>query len=295
MLSSNKKIRLATHAGSWYVDDGKKLSLQLQQWIDKVKINNNNFIKAIISPHAGYSYSGQTAAYSFKNLDKTKIKKIFVLGPSHQAYLNKCALSCMDEYETPLGNISIDKEINKELYNTKLFDWMKQKVDEEEHSIEMQLPYIMKMMEGVSFTLIPILVGNLSEESEEQYGKIFTKYLEDPTTFFVISSDFCHWGKRFDYYYYEKELGPIYKFIEILDKRGIEAIESSDPNQFYSYQKKYQNTICGRHPIGILLQTIQFSKLKFEIKFIYYTQSNQCSCQKDSSVSYASGIISQLS
>ena len=74
---------------------------------------------------------------------------------------------------------------------------MTQSVDEEEHSIEMQLPYVAKVMEGSrdSFTIVPILVGSLKESNEIEYGKLLSKYLADPSTLFVISSDFCHWGR----------------------------------------------------------------------------------------------------
>ena len=74
---------------------------------------------------------------------------------------------------------------------------MSQTVDEEEHSIEMHLPYVAKVMETRrgQYTVVPILVGALSEEKEIFYGKLLSKYLADPDNLFVISSDFCHWGE----------------------------------------------------------------------------------------------------
>ena len=109
-------------------------------------------------------------------------------------------------------------------------------------------------MGRISYTVVPILVGSLSKEMEEKYGKLLSKYVEDPDNFFVISSDFCHWGKRFDYTYYDSNEGPIYKSIEVLDRKGMDTIEKKNPEDFYAYQKKYKNTICGRHPIGAMLQ-----------------------------------------
>ncbi len=101
---------------------------------------------------------------------------------------------------------------------------------------------------------MPVLVGSLSKDAEAQYGTLFSKYFDDPANFFVISSDFCHWGKRFSFTYYEPNDGPIYKSIENLDRQGMDAIEAQDLDRWYTYLKKYKNTICGRHPIGILLQ-----------------------------------------
>lgn len=82
--------------------------------------------------------------------------------------------------------------------STGQFEEMNPTVDEEEHSIEMHLPYVAKVMEARSgqYTIVPILVGALSEEKEVFYGKLLSKYLADPDNLFVISSDFCHWGKN---------------------------------------------------------------------------------------------------
>jgi AmmeMemoRadiSam system protein B len=162
----------------------------------------------------------------------------------------------MDTYATPLGDIKLDKEVITELYNTGSFEWMEKSVDEDEHSIEMQLPYIANRMQGATYTLVPVLVGGLSKDSEKHFGSLFSKYLADESNFFVISSDFCHWGKRFSYTYYDIDAGPIYKSIENLDREGMQIIESQQVEEWYNYLKSYKNTICGRHPIGVFLNVI---------------------------------------
>ena len=73
-------------------------------------------------------------------------KRIFLLGPSHHFYLTQCALSQCDEYETPLGNLRIDEETVSQLQQTGKFDRMSLGVDEDEHSLEMHLPYIYKLL-----------------------------------------------------------------------------------------------------------------------------------------------------
>ena len=91
--------------------------------------------------------------------------------------------------------------------------------DEAEHSIEMHLPYIAKMMapKRDQFTVVPVLVGSISADKEAKYGQIFAKYLADPTNLFIISSDFCHWGDRFHYTYYDQTKGEIHQSIKALD------------------------------------------------------------------------------
>jgi len=69
-----------------------------------------------------------------------------------------------------------------------------------------------------SFTIVPVLVGSLTPEKEAIYGRIFSRYLADPQNLFVISSDFCHWGHRFRYTYYDRSWGEIYQSIQTLDR-----------------------------------------------------------------------------
>ncbi|XP_052042257.1 protein MEMO1 isoform X2 [Apodemus sylvaticus] len=144
------------------------------------------------------------------------------------------------------------------------------------------------------FTIIPVLVGALSESKEQEFGKLFSKYLADPSNLFVVSSDFCHWGQRFRYSYYDESQGEIYRSIEHLDKMGMSIIEQLDPVSFSNYLKKYHNTICGRHPIGVLLNAItelQKSGVNMSFSFLNYAQSSQCRSWQDSSVSYAAGAL----
>lgn len=75
-------------------------------------------------------------------------KRVFILGPSHHVRLRGCALTICDKYETPLYNLKVDKQINADLEKTGKFSWMEIQTDEDEHSIEMHLPYVAKVMEG---------------------------------------------------------------------------------------------------------------------------------------------------
>lgn len=88
-------------------------------------------------------------------------------------------------------------ETTEKLKSTGKFQEMSIKMDEEEHSLEMHLPYIAKVMESRQglYSLVPILVGQLSSKKEEEYGVMFSEYLADSSNLFIISSDFCHWGR----------------------------------------------------------------------------------------------------
>ncbi|GFN82848.1 protein memo1-like [Plakobranchus ocellatus] len=293
-MSRNGRIRRASHAGSWYTDSRSTLNAQLEGWLLKAT-ESLKPAKAIIAPHAGYSFCGACGAYAYRQVDPNQVKRIFILGPSHHVRMANCALTGTDTYETPLYNLPIDKEVCEELHSTGAFDTMSLSTDEAEHSIEMHLPYIAKVMESRrgQFTIVPVLVGSLSTHNEAKYGQILSQYLKDPDNLFVISSDFCHWGKRFGYTHYDKSRGKIWQSIENLDKMGMNIIEKMDPPAFSEYLKAFQNTICGRHPISVLLNAIDYLRsasngIHMELRFLKYAQSSQCETSNDSSVSYAS-------
>jgi len=298
-------VRRARKAGSWYEESPRVLDQQLTNWLSKAGQPQFSPAKAIISPHAGYQYCGSCAAHAYKELD-SRVSKIFILGPSHYVRLSGIVLSPATIYETPLGNLNIDHEIYQQLYATNLFEEMTLSADEEEHSIELQLPFIFKAMSNRTepYTIVPMMVGSLKSDREAEYGKILSKYLADPEIAFVISSDFCHWGQRFSYQFYDRSWGKIYQSIERLDKLGMKAIKDLKTDSFRSYIKTYGNTICGRHPIGVLLAAVEHlhqqrsqdpSKPQYRIKFLNYSQSSKCQHMQDSSVSYTAASLKESS
>ncbi|XP_067000842.1 protein MEMO1 [Anabrus simplex] len=291
-------VRRASHAGSWYSDSPKELKEQLDTWLNTADLCHGP-ARAIIAPHAGYQYCGPCSGFAYRQVSPVVVRRIFILGPSHHVRLGGCALSTASKYRTPLYDLKIDSQVYRELEASGQFEWMNLTVDEDEHSIEMHLPYIAKAMEDYkdSFTIVPVLVGSLTSEKEAMYGRIFSRYLADPQNLFVISSDFCHWGHRFRYTYYDRSWGEIYQSIQTLDRTGMDIIETLNPVAFTEYLKKFGNTICGRHPIGVLLQAVHSLKKsptnghKMSMKFLKYAQSSQCCNMSDSSVSYAAAAL----
>jgi len=289
-------FRKASHAGSWYTDSAKELNRQLDGWLSAANASHGP-ARAIIAPHAGYRYCGSCAGYAYRQIDPSSVKRVFILGPSHHVRLSGCAISSVSKYCTPLYDLTLDTQVYEELQSTGCFEWMNLETDEDEHSIEMHLPYIAKVFENHrDFTIVPILVGSLSPEREAHYGRLLSKYLSDPDNFFVVSSDFCHWGQRFRYTHYDKSCGEIYQSIQRLDQQGMSIIEMLDTAGFTDYLRKYGNTICGRHPIGVLLNMVDHVRKtsngkKISLKFVNYAQSSQCRSFSDSSVSYASASL----
>ncbi|OAE35015.1 hypothetical protein AXG93_1864s1430 [Marchantia polymorpha subsp. ruderalis] len=283
LLLERTMARNASHAGTWYTENARELGDELDRWLRAAGSAKRSNARAVIAP-----------------------SRVFLLGPSHHHFTRKCALSTTSVYKTPLGDLPIDLEdvaflekkpvplylesVYQELKATGRFEDMEISVDEAEHSMEMHLPYIAKVFQGCSVKVVPILVGALQPDSEAAYGRLLAKYIDDPSNFFSVSSDFCHWGSRFNYTYYEKKHGPIYKSIEALDQNGMSIIETGDPRAFRDYMQEYDNTICGQHPIGVFLNMLEHCNTRLQIKFLQYEQSSHCKSMRDSSVSYASAV-----
>lgn len=318
MFRREQSVRSATHAGSWYADDPKILSKQLNGWLEAARLMDiapsSGRLSAIVVPHAGYSYSGATAAYAFSQMCQLKPKRLFVLGPSHRGYLETCALPfCTVEWETPFGSLPIDQEVLMELKactdKEAPLETIHRNWERDEHSLEMQLPYAYhcllncrtEALDDYRPSLIPITVGVLDERREKAYGRLLAPYLADPQNFFIISSDFCHWGERFNYFHLpnapseEDSPLPIHEAIAKLDHEAMRLISARNADGFRAYLKQTGNTICGRHPISVLLRALEHlhdsNQVSSTLRFAHYAQSNRAKSFRDSSVSYAAGLV----
>lgn len=350
--------RHAYHAGSWYDNEKDTLNQTLQKYLDNAESdlkskrnndsneNNNDLtittsssssssFRAVIVPHAGYRFSGPTAAYSYytlqqallkANKERNKIRHILVLHPAHHIYLNGCAVSGASYLETPLGNLHVDNELRNEILNLSSkhddFQIMKQHEDEEEHSGEMQYPYLAKILFSQENhnqqtnnnipSVLPIMCGALSNEQEQYYGQLLAPIIARSDVICVISSDFCHWGSRFRYQPTPSKKNsnnnntnniPIHEYIQQLDQQGMDLITMQEPGAFATYLKQTKNTICGRHAISVYLHAIHYLQThhqgqngfsnnpKYQIEFIKYAQSSAVQHMTDSSVSYASAVV----
>ncbi|KAJ5888278.1 UPF0103-domain-containing protein [Penicillium taxi] len=361
--------REALHAGSWYSDSPQTLTGELDDWLAQVPEVMDHVsslpvpgARVVIAPHAGYAYSGPCAAYAYKALDLSKTKRIFILGPSHHHSLSTLALPEVTSYYTPLSDdpLPLDTELISKLRTAQAtkpngsnisFTTMKKSVDEEEHSIEMHLPFIHRLLQlqypntptSQYPKLVPIMVGSTSSATEKAFGALLAPYVADPSNAFVISSDFCHWGLRFRYTYYVPQApkpGPelplssdvlpqpsidplhvaesinvvsaghslnrrdrisskepaIHESISAFDIATMTAIASGSAKTFLDTIERTGNTVCGRHPIGVIMAAIEVVTAnrpegeQGQFHFLRYERSSDIVDVMDSSVSYVSAF-----
>lgn len=154
------------------------------------------------------------------------------------------------------------------------------------------------------------MVGNTDAAAEAHYGALLAPYLSDLSNIFVISSDFCHWGSRFRYTYYQPADSsaatqlrsssriprdyPIHESIAAVDRESMDAVESGSHKRFLSQLRETGNTVCGRHPIGLFMAAVEkaegLGEGQGKFKFLIYERSSLVEGVKDSSVSYCSAF-----
>lgn len=213
---------------------------------------------------------------------------------------NQCGLSRFCGVETPLGSIAIDTETAKQLSLTdpNIFKFLSIDEDIKEHSLEMQFPFLYKIFGNNNIKLLPIQIGHFTDESKRKdAAKILSSSIpflnQGSDVIFVISSDFCHYGTRFDYKpKFENLENSINENISVMDKEGFETLNSKDPVKcFMSYLDETGNTICGREPILLFLEILNRNRIDGEWTLIDYGQSNFLTSFNDHSVSYLSAAF----
>lgn len=248
-------------AGSWYEADSKKLRAQIESFLSTARSTllnkpiepgyKHNFepstpVLAIVSPHAGYMFSGSTAAFAFEQAKTQKPKRIFLLGPSHYVGFEGAVLPTESIFATPLGDLAVDKDVVEELADFPLFQKSSQ-VHQREHSLEMQLPFIRATFGDVK--IVPIIVGALPDEMDVQLmGQILLRYLRQDDLI-VVSSDFTHYGPRYDYEPFSTDWR---ENVHKLDSEAFEHLSKHDLHGFVEFKERTGDTICGFYPCAVL-------------------------------------------
>ncbi|HPJ38869.1 MAG TPA: AmmeMemoRadiSam system protein B, partial [Spirochaetota bacterium] len=146
-------------AGSFYPSSPQRLSDEIDGYLRDVEDRSlDGELVALVSPHAGYIYSGPVAAYSYKQLSGSGVELAVVIAPSHRARFDGASLIPSGVYETPLGKVPIDDSIGTLLADERHFTFIKE-VHQAEHSLEVQVPFLQKVLGD--FSIVPIIVGTI--------------------------------------------------------------------------------------------------------------------------------------
>jgi MEMO1 family protein len=286
----SSQIIKKTHLNSdWYPQEKNQLSKELDFYLNKAKkdfkvVANPNNIKILIAPHASLYYSGLCAATAYQTLlsnnkKNEKIKNIIILSPSHTKFFNGIALPNFDEYQTPLGNLSINKVKLNKLKEKNLFK-IDKNIFNKEHSIEIQFPFLQKTIQD--FKIIPLIIGQINETNINLITKSIEKII-DKNTLIVISSDFIHYGKDYNYTPFERD---VLDFIRFVDSAALEAIGKQSYKMFNKTLKNSGATICGQNCIKIALKLLEnkiFGNVESRLT-CYYTSAQLTQARKNNNI-----------
>ncbi len=284
--SEGQNVREPAVAGRFYPDAETELSKKINKYLDKALIESlPGKPVAIISPHAGYQYSGAVAAYGYKAIKNHGYKRVIVLAPSHYSRYRGASILDVEAYKTPLGLVKLNQGICNNLTNNPPFFGTFKNAHKREHSLETQLPFLQTVL-GNDFELIPVLISRLNNE-EFDFIADKLRPLIDEDTLIVVSSDFTHYGYGYDYVPFRKD---VEANLRKLDYGAFERILALDFNGFFQYKRATGITTCGFMPIALLMKLLPSDA---QGKILQYDTSGNILGNFDSSVSYASIVFTR--
>ncbi len=254
-------------AGQFYPADKSVLGKTLTDLFAKAEPKKANNTLAIITPHAGYVFSGTIAASAFNQIDTGKsYQNVFIIASSHREYFKGASIYSVGNCETPLGEVKVNLDLAKKLISeNKIFSYVPE-AHSAEHSIEVQLPFLQYILKK-DFLIIPIVIGTQSDEDCKLIAKALSPFFNEENLF-VISSDFSHY--------------PRYDEANYLDKNTADAILLNNPDQFINVINSSANEkvaglatrACGWTSVLTLLH-LTGGKPEYKYEQIAYSNSGE--------------------
>ncbi len=249
-LIAQERIRKPAVAGYFYPKDRKELTKTVDDFISNVKQEQiAGKILGIMSPHAGYVFSGQVAAYSYRHIKDTQYDTVILLGPSHRVYLKGASVGNWDAYATPLGKVKVNKEIVTSLLSIgEPFHFVEQ-AHIVEHSVETQIPFLQRVLK--KFDIVPIVMGPPSLTYCKKISEALGEIVKKRNVLFVASSDMSHY--------------PDYINANNVDRNTLSLIRKCDPNLVFTSEKKaleegipnLSTTLCGLSSVVTVMMTVK--------------------------------------
>lgn len=239
----------STIAGSWYPGEPARLNAMIDSFLMSRPAPDKP-CNVLVVPHAGYPYSGPTAGYAYAALDRKAIRRVILLAPSHRYAIRDLAIMPIsDAVSTPLGTIPLDTAMRDALLRSPQFR-ADDGVHRLEHSTQIQYPFLQHCLG--EFKLLPIIVGNLSGAAADALARALKPFLADDVLL-LVSSDFIHYGKDFDYEPFPEDTEAKTRKLNL---DAADAVCRRDAAAFERIVNESGATICGREPIRAALRML---------------------------------------
>ena len=237
-----KHVRKPAVAGYFYPSDPNKLKKEVETLLALAEPSGSySNIFGIVSPHAGYIYSGRTAAYGFKLLKESSIKTVVIISPSHREYFPGVSVYNGDSYETPLGVVDLNLEMTEKLTSSSRIIFRGLEGHREEHAVEVQIPFLQTVLKD--FTIVPVVMGDQGDMFVYELADKLAETIDDETLI-VSSSDLSH--------YYSSEAAD--KLDSVIEKHILEF-------DFDGLQENLKNRNCEACGGGTIVSMMKTASL----------------------------------
>lgn len=277
-MTSSSAIRPPAVAGFFYPQERAELSKNIEQLLAGVKPRpTGGTVAALVSPHAGYQYSGMTAACGFSLLRDQRFDVVVIVSPSHQEYFDGISIYDGKAYRTPLGEMMIDEELRYELLRNENIIESSRTGHGEEHAIEVQLPFLQAVLGDTK--ILPIVIGDQRREYCFHLGEKLASVLRGKNALLIASTDLSH------YHTYETAMG--------LDKIIIDDIESFDYEQLMHDLETERAEACGGGPtVTVLLAAKKLGANSVQV--LHHCNSGDITGDHQRVVGYLSAAVLQI-
>jgi AmmeMemoRadiSam system protein B/AmmeMemoRadiSam system protein A len=270
------EIREPVVAGAFYPNNPGVLSRDVKRYLENAKKEKlEGEIVALISPHAGYIYSGQVAAYAYKLVEGMTFDSVVVVGPSHRALFRGASIYDRGGYRTPLGVVPVDIDLSKKMMEKRKEIQFLPDAHSEEHSLEVQVPFLQVVLK--SFRLVPIVMEPYwNWETCRYLGSAIAESVRGKKVLLIASSDLSH------FHSYDQAVK--------LDKIVLNHIERFDPEGLNRDLKNGRCEACGGGPIiSIMLAAKALGANKGKV--LKYLNSGDVTGDRGRVVGYAAGVF----
>ncbi len=263
-------------AGTWYPGDPIRLRSDIERYLaDTGEEKIDGKVMGLISPHAGYVYSGRIAACAYKAVRGNEFDAVIVIGPSHRAYFKGASIYNVTGYETPLGIMPVDISLAGEMVSRS--NNMISIVPDDrspENSLELQIPFLQVVLGNIPF--VPILLGTQDINTCRGVADAIMKTVGDRRVLIVASSDFSH------YHDYDTAV--------TMDSATLEYIEKMDIEGFLRGIANDRFEACGAGGI-VVMMIVAVAMGSAGVRILEYVNSGDITGDKSGVVGYAAVVF----
>ena len=267
-----RDIRRSVIAGSWYPGTKAELARTVDGFLANAKKEElGGELIGLIAPHAGYVYSGQVAAYAYKQLEGLDFPIVAIVSPVHRMFVGRYAVTAKRYYETPLGLVEVDGELVDALDEAVGLNRVER---DDEHSLEIQLPFLQRVLGR--FKLLPVMMGDQSLPACRALGEALAGVLQGRRALLVASTDLSHFHP--------------YDTAVRLDRVVLDHIEKFDPEGLALDLERGRCEACGGGPvIAVMLAAKALGANRARV--LKYANSGDVTGDRWQVVGYMAGAI----